>query len=469
MIVSWELSSIICLFSENHSSLSLTIKSRISRSPNSSPRRNRILNSNSVNSIQTLAVPKDAPNSLQNSFVLSNGSEENDLRTHQTIIRRMSLPSEGRKRFNSQSLPKKPVERRLSDSEILEENQVPPTSPISPSLQQPVPQAYRTLVLGGVVTRIPITPEVSKKKKERSRIWKSISFRRSTLPSTAVQPVKSGELAPLTESYQVKIINGVPHKFPAALAANNAKRKEKKSDKEKKSRKHQASNNFHASHSYESFRYLEASMMHNGFSDRHLQTKQSISLSSSDLLSPERTNSPHLQGTFIRRVTSNGEVEVELISEVNDIMDQLTFENVPDELKVPCSSIRNPDCTGWLTKQGGSGLTPKNWRKRWFVLKGDNMYYYKSSFDSYALGKIYVPKYAIDSNSEFKKGRSFSLYHPLTRRYFMYADSEEEIQKWVVNLSRISRPTFSVPARISSPSSDSNKDWKRDGSENSVD
>ena len=469
MIVSWELSSVICLFSENQSSLSLTTKCRIARHSNlpalilptedtwePSPLKNRILNSRSLNSFNSLAVPKD---SLPDRFVLSNGSEENNLRTHQPVMRRMSLPSDTRRRLNSHSLPQKPRirERRLSASEVFDENEVPPMSPLQPL---PAPQAYRTLVLGGVVTRIPITPEIVKKKKDRSRIWKSISFRRATQPTAPDQSVKkANELAPLTESYQVKIINGVPHKFPAAHSANNSKRKEKKTEKEKKTRKEQSSNNFHASHSLESFRYLpEVSLLHNGYSEQIVQPKKSISLSSSDLLSPERTNSPNLQGKFIHRITSNGEVEVELVSEINDTFDLLNFENVPEELKVPCSSIRNPDCSGWLTKKGGSGMTPKNWRRRWCVLKGNNMYYYKSSFDFYALGKIYIPKYAVSSNNEVKKRRSFSLYHPLTRTYFMYADSEEEILKWVLKLSLISRPTFSLPSRMSSPSSDSNKD-----------
>ena len=31
---------------------------------------------------------------------------------------------------------------------------------------------------------------------------------------------------------------------------------------------------------------------------------------------------------------------------------------------------------------GGSGFTPKNWRKRWFVLKDGKLYYYKTSFVS---------------------------------------------------------------------------------------
>lgn len=36
--------------------------------------------------------------------------------------------------------------------------------------------------------------------------------------------------------------------------------------------------------------------------------------------------------------------------------------------------------SGWLYKKGGSGITPRNWRKRWFILRDDCItYYYPSS------------------------------------------------------------------------------------------
>jgi len=65
----------------------------------------------------------------------------------------------------------------------------------------------------------------------------------------------------------------------------------------------------------------------------------------------------------------------------------------------PCFQIKNIEHEGWLTKQGtynhvaiptgdnasvtgGSGITPKNWRKRWMVLKEKKLYYYKTAFVS---------------------------------------------------------------------------------------
>ncbi len=51
-------------------------------------------------------------------------------------------------------------------------------------------------------------------------------------------------------------------------------------------------------------------------------------------------------------------------------------------LMVPCFQLKNTEQEGWMNKQGGSGLTPRNWRRRWFVLKESKLYYYKTSFVS---------------------------------------------------------------------------------------
>ena len=495
MVVSWELSSVVRLFSGNKSSLSITIRSHTSTnsstprsiilstgSPTPSPRSpHRFLCPASPDEVpgpELSPPPKDIlrrPNRQTERC----GSDLNDLRDPMPLKRAMSLPPQDRTKVTSISFL--PLERRLSDSDIFGDKVSKPTSPTSTAS----PKAYRTLVVGGVVTRIPINPTEMKPVKKRttgiSKIFKSISFR-NIIPQTSGTQTKSGSSqnvkksvdCELTESYQIKIINGIPHKFPAR-GTDKGKERDKAFTKEKKTHNSKVKANataFPYSHSVESFSKVKpSSSLHNGFLDSPLLDKKSAaSLSSSDLLKSEnRGQSPNLQGKFVHRVASNGEVEAELISEISDTIDPVNLEHIPQELKVPYTSIRNPECTGWLTKQGGSGLTPKNWRKRWFALKGDNLYYYKSSFDLYALGKIYIPKYAVDFNIETKKKYSFSLYHPLTRTYYLYADTEQEIHKWVKILSTISRPTFSTPGRVSSPSSDSTRDEKSRCSQNSLD
>ena len=49
---------------------------------------------------------------------------------------------------------------------------------------------------------------------------------------------------------------------------------------------------------------------------------------------------------------------------------------------VPCFQLKNAQKEGFMQKLGGSGLTPRNWRRRWFVLKDKKLYYYKTAFVS---------------------------------------------------------------------------------------
>jgi len=41
------------------------------------------------------------------------------------------------------------------------------------------------------------------------------------------------------------------------------------------------------------------------------------------------------------------------------------------------SSFEGAAKRGWLTKLGGQGFK-KNWRKRWFILEDNYLYYYKT-------------------------------------------------------------------------------------------
>lgn len=78
---------------------------------------------------------------------------------------------------------------------------------------------------------------------------------------------------------------------------------------------------------------------------------------------------------------------------------------LPADLNTPCAALTDPDCEGmltmpclyltpdegYLTKMGGSGITPKNWRRRWFVLKRGTVFYYKSQDEKTVLLKLSVP------------------------------------------------------------------------------
>lgn len=65
-------------------------------------------------------------------------------------------------------------------------------------------------------------------------------------------------------------------------------------------------------------------------------------------------------------------------------------ENEDHDLQVPAKSLVNPTMEGWLKKL----TTKKDWKKRYFVLKDKNLYYYSSPQDRKAHGVISLLNYA---------------------------------------------------------------------------
>uniref|UniRef100_A0A6B2L4T3 PH domain-containing protein n=1 Tax=Arcella intermedia TaxID=1963864 RepID=A0A6B2L4T3_9EUKA len=90
--------------------------------------------------------------------------------------------------------------------------------------------------------------------------------------------------------------------------------------------------------------------------------------------------------------------------------------------------MQQPDKAGWMTKQGGNF---KTWKRRWFVLKNNKIYYFKRQKDIEVTGII-----ELHPNSSVKpvqiKGKNFvfSVSTP-TRVYFMFPEAEEDEQFWI--------------------------------------
>ena len=79
----------------------------------------------------------------------------------------------------------------------------------------------------------------------------------------------------------------------------------------------------------------------------------------------------------------NGQSVRELSSEQVSVM----LREAPEVVTILVHSIKPPVTPqgkevyqGWLMKRGkGSGVTPCNWRRRWFVIRDDCIAYYYSS------------------------------------------------------------------------------------------
>ncbi|XP_074658041.1 connector enhancer of kinase suppressor of ras 2-like isoform X2 [Tubulanus polymorphus] len=104
--------------------------------------------------------------------------------------------------------------------------------------------------------------------------------------------------------------------------------------------------------------------------------------------------------------------------------------------RVSCKDLGQGMCQGWLWKKkiAHLKLTGSKWSKRWFVLKGPVLYYYKDPDDTKAEGLIAVPGFQVSPAPEIKGKRfAFKLAHSGTTFYFA-SDSQEDRSKWMNKL-----------------------------------
>ncbi|XP_066304802.1 dual adapter for phosphotyrosine and 3-phosphotyrosine and 3-phosphoinositide-like isoform X2 [Branchiostoma lanceolatum] len=83
---------------------------------------------------------------------------------------------------------------------------------------------------------------------------------------------------------------------------------------------------------------------------------------------------------------------------------------------------------GYLTKQGWNF---KSWKTRWFVLKGNEMKYFRARLDTDAL-RVLDLKTCTGVAPDFtqNKANCFSVTFP-GRTFFMYANTQEEANEWM--------------------------------------
>uniref|UniRef100_G1NVM7 Pleckstrin homology domain containing A4 n=1 Tax=Myotis lucifugus TaxID=59463 RepID=G1NVM7_MYOLU len=93
-----------------------------------------------------------------------------------------------------------------------------------------------------------------------------------------------------------------------------------------------------------------------------------------------------------------------------------------------------------LSPQDSSGL--RLWKRRWFVLSGHCLFYYKDSREESVLGSVLLPSYSVRPDGPgAPRGRrfTFTAEHPGMRTYVLAADTLEDLRGWIRALGRASR------------------------------
>ncbi|XP_022091383.1 cytohesin-1-like isoform X3 [Acanthaster planci] len=160
------------------------------------------------------------------------------------------------------------------------------------------------------------------------------------------------------------------------------------------------------------------------------------------------------------------------INEGRDLPDELLkslYESIKKEpFKIPeddgndlTHTFFNPDREGWLMKQGGGRY--KNWKRRWFILTDNCLYYFEYTTDKEPRGIIPLENLQIREMEDGKKPHCFELYAADGREiikacktdadgkvvegkhniYRMSASTAEEKEAWIKSITAsISKDPF---------------------------
>ncbi|XP_053559356.1 rho GTPase-activating protein 24 isoform X1 [Bombina bombina] len=119
--------------------------------------------------------------------------------------------------------------------------------------------------------------------------------------------------------------------------------------------------------------------------------------------------------------------------------------NVSAESPQSAQGRQNTIKCGWLRKQGGF---VKTWHTRWFVLKGDQLYYYKDEDEMKPLGTIFLPGNRVVEHpcNEESPGKFLFEVVPGGDRermtanhetYLLMATTQNDMEDWVKSIRRV--------------------------------
>ncbi|CAO3642457.1 unnamed protein product [Cunninghamella echinulata] len=126
----------------------------------------------------------------------------------------------------------------------------------------------------------------------------------------------------------------------------------------------------------------------------------------------------------------------EMTAKFNKPADQtLSILSIDSSLQRPSTDeFQAPEHEGWLHKQSDRY---KTWNKRWFVLKGTNLFYFKSPKDVRMKGIINLRGYRVIVDEAIHSNKyCFKAQHEQERTFFFYTDTADSMRLWIQALMK---------------------------------
>ncbi|KAG8436279.1 hypothetical protein GDO86_007402 [Hymenochirus boettgeri] len=178
----------------------------------------------------------------------------------------------------------------------------------------------------------------------------------------------------------------------------------------------------------------------------------SLIILNTSLHNPSIKERPDLQQflSIHRGAHTSGDLPTELLTEMYENVKKEPFQ-IPEEEDAweLAHAFHKPQREGWLLKTGGR---VKTWKKRWFILKDNCLYYFECFTDKEPLGIIPLENLSIEIVEDPKKPHCFDLHgrgqtikackshgdgrmvQGKHQSYRLSAPSEEERDIWVESL-----------------------------------
>uniref|UniRef100_A0A8C3USR7 Cytohesin 1 n=1 Tax=Catharus ustulatus TaxID=91951 RepID=A0A8C3USR7_CATUS len=142
-----------------------------------------------------------------------------------------------------------------------------------------------------------------------------------------------------------------------------------------------------------------------------------------------------------RGINDGGDLPEELLQNLYESIKNEPFKIPEDDGNDLTHTFFNPDREGWLLKLGGR---VKTWKRRWFILTDNCLYYFEYTTDKEPRGIIPLENLSIREVEDSKKPNCFELYIPDNKDQVIKAcktEADGRVVEGNHTVYRISAPT----------------------------